>query len=85
MVAVVVKKSQQSFAKHYREEDGYEGEEGQRRGTNRSVWVRLPSLPSSIYRGKGGGNPREAPHLLKQRGKGAWGAQPLSGLVCPLL
>ena len=30
-MAVVVE-SQQSFAKHYGEEEGYEGEEGQRRG-----------------------------------------------------
>ena len=50
MVAVVVEKSQQSFAKHYGEEDGYEGEEEERRGMNRSVWVLLPSPYLSIYR-----------------------------------
>ena len=44
-VAVVVEESQQSFAKRYEEEEGCEGEEKQHRGTNRSVWVRLPSLP----------------------------------------
>jgi hypothetical protein len=32
MVVVVVAESQQSFAKCYGEEEGYEGEEGQRRG-----------------------------------------------------
>jgi hypothetical protein len=32
VVAVVVAESQQSFAKHYGEEEGYEGEERQRCG-----------------------------------------------------
>ena len=52
MVAVVVEKSQQSFAKHYGEEEGYEGEEGQRRGVEMCSRVRLPSLYLSIYRGR---------------------------------
>jgi hypothetical protein len=55
VVAVVVVESQQSFAKHYREEEGYEGEEGQRRGVEMCSRVQLPSLYLSIYRGKGGG------------------------------
>ena len=55
MVAVVVVESQQSFAKHYGEEEGYEGEEGQRRGMEMYSRVQLPSLYLSIYRGKGGG------------------------------
>ena len=54
MVAVVVE-SQQSFTKHYREEEGYKGEEGQRRGVDMCPRVRLPSPYLSIYRGKGGG------------------------------
>ena len=63
VVAVVAEKSQPSFAKHYGEEDGYEGEEEQRRGTYRCVWVWMPSLPSSIYRGKGGGRGAPRSHL----------------------
>jgi hypothetical protein len=45
VVEVVVEKSQQSFAKHYGEEDGYEGERGQHRGMD---WVAALSLPLYI-------------------------------------
>ena len=54
MVAAVVAESQQSFAKHYGEEEGCEGEERQRRGVEMCSRVWLPSLYLSIYRGKGG-------------------------------
>ena len=52
MVAAVVVKSQQSFAKHYEEEEGYEGEEGQRCGVEMYSRMELPSLYLSTYRGR---------------------------------
>ena len=52
MVAVVVAESQQSFAKHYGEEEGCEGEERQRRGVEMCSRGRLPYLYLSLYRGR---------------------------------
>ena len=58
VAAVVVAESQQSFAKHYREEEGCEGEERQRRGMEMCSGVRLPSLyPLYIGEGRRGWRP----------------------------
>ena len=44
--------SRQGFAKHQRE-----GEVSRREREAPGTWVRLPSLPSTIYRGLGGRRP----------------------------
>jgi hypothetical protein len=96
----VVGKSQQSFAKHYGEEDGYEGEEWQRRGIDGCGCPLSPSLyiggrkeggvPLGFPLGGGGGhrgNPRwvlALPPLRKLGPQGKGGGCPREGAP-PLL
>ena len=55
MVAVVVELIRQSFAKLYRTDLEEKQSRGEREAARGFSWVQLPSLSSSIYRGKGGG------------------------------
>ena len=56
-VVVEAAGSRQGFAKHQRE-----GEVSRREREVPGTWVRLPSLPSTIYRGHGGAGPSRS-HL----------------------
>ena len=68
MVAVVVVESQQSFAKHYGEEEDYDGEGGQRCGIDGCGYP--PSTPLYIGGREEGWRPRSH---LGGGGQGRWG------------